>query len=287
MSRGIGRLLQVSLLTLAGAAVCGAQTVEMPSVEYPKLPCELRSEHKVFVQAPLSTRQELVRELSRDSHLVIAERPEEADYFILFAYTAVVADGSASFAGEATAMSGHAEMTAVKFVHYREGQVRPRILFYWQGERKTRNVPLPFGGAPANGFAAPRSTRSAVEELVGKLALWALTKKWSNTFSFDPFTNQLTISTGGKFEKNGAKAFLKQLKEARGDSYALSCAAASLPADVHPAKPSYWLDAPPAVPPRMVPFESQRIQPPAQSRPPGGGTRPRSFKRTKKGREDR
>jgi len=285
MYRGIRGLVQLILLTLAGATASAAQSFEMPNVEHPKTPCELRNEHRVFVHAPLSTRQEIVRELSKDDRLVIAERPEEADYFLVFAYTAV-ADPSAGFAGDAVGAAGHAEMTAVKFVRYHEEKVRPRILFYWQGERKTRSVPLPFRGMTANGFAAPRSTKSAVEELIGRFAVWALTKKWPHTFSFDQFTNQLTINTGGKFEKSGAKAFLKQLKEARGDSYALRCMTPLPPANVLPVSPSHWFDAlvePVATPPRTLPSKSPKAQPQTRSRPPGSFTRPRTFRQAKKG----
>lgn len=288
MNRGIRRLAQLILLTLVGASASAAQSLEMPNIEHPKFPCELRNEHRVFVHAPLSTRQQIVKELSKDSRLVIAERPEEADYFIIFAYTAV-ADASAGFAGDAAGAAGHAEMTAVKFVRYRDEQVRPRILFYWQGERKTRSVPLPLSGMTANGFAAPRSTKSAVEELIGRFALWALTKKWPHTFSFDQFTNQLTINTGGKFEKSGAKAFLKGLKEARGDSYAPRCTTPLPPADLLSASPSRWFDAPAepvATPPRTLPLESPKAQPQTRSRPPGGFRRPRTFRRVKKGRSD-
>lgn len=108
----------------------------------------------------------------------------------------------------------------VKFVNYREDQVRPRILFYWSDEKSSRSVPLPFSGVSPNGFTRPRSTKSAVEELIARFAVWTFTKKWPNTFYFDALTNQLTISRGGKLETSAAKAFLKKLKEARGDSYA-------------------------------------------------------------------
>lgn len=55
MCRGVRRMVQLILLTLAGAAAPAAQGFEMPNIEYPKLPCELRDEHRVFVHAPLST----------------------------------------------------------------------------------------------------------------------------------------------------------------------------------------------------------------------------------------
>ncbi|MBC8029217.1 MAG: hypothetical protein H7Z16_03825 [Pyrinomonadaceae bacterium] len=77
MYRGIRRLVQLFLLTLAGTFISAAQTFEMPNVEHPKLPCEVKNEHRVFVHAPLSTRQEIMRELSRDGQIVIAERSEE------------------------------------------------------------------------------------------------------------------------------------------------------------------------------------------------------------------
>lgn len=289
MNLGIRRLLQVFLMVSAAAAVSGAQTFEAPNIEYPSLPCELRSEHRVFVHAPLSTRQEIVRELSGRGDLVIAERPEEADYFLLFAYT-LVADGSAgAFAADTAGTGARAEMTAVKFVRYGGEKVRPRILFYWQGQKTSRSVPLPLSGMSAAGFTRPRSTRNAVEELIGRLSLWALTKKWPKTFSFDQFSNQLTITTGGKFETSGAKAFLKELKKARGDSYAQRCTPLQS-ANLFPAGPSPRLDAqgaPAAAPSIRLPFEHTGVKPPAQSRPRGGGARPRSFKRTKKGREDR
>ncbi|HMG73156.1 MAG TPA: hypothetical protein VK582_06600 [Pyrinomonadaceae bacterium] len=63
------------LLFLVGAAATHAQSLEMPKIEYANDLCELRIENRVFVQAPLSTRQALVKELREHSDLVIVERP--------------------------------------------------------------------------------------------------------------------------------------------------------------------------------------------------------------------
>jgi hypothetical protein len=214
----IGRSLLLLMLLVSGAVKSTAQSPEIPNIEYPTLPCELRNEHRVFVQAPLSTRDEIVKELRRHEEIIIAERPEDADYFLLFAYT-FGEDGLVETAGAV----GYAEMTAVKFVRLSKDQVRPRILFHWQGKKISRSVPIPFHGLSPTGFSRPRSTGSAVTELIGRLAGWALTKRWPKTFYFDQLTNQLTISTGGKFETNGTRAFLKELKKARGESYVQRC----------------------------------------------------------------
>jgi hypothetical protein len=262
MSSGLRKLGLLFTLLMMGVPVSFAQTA-IPDVEYPTKPCELRDEHRVFVQAPLSTREEIVKKLRGRDDLVIAERPEEADYFLFFAYTPF-AEG---VAGGATGAAARAEMTVVKFVNRGKNLVRPRILYYWGEEKSSRNVPMPFNGFSPSGFTRPHSNKSAVEQLIGRFALWALTKKWPNTFYFDQFTNQLTISRGGKLETSAAKAFLKKLKEARSDSYARECVQAQtplLPADMHPQTGSL-----------------------TQISPTHGGTRPRSFKRGKKGHRRR
>jgi hypothetical protein len=201
-----------------------------------------------------------VKELRRHTAIIIAERPEEADYFLLFAYRPVADGLGGSFTAETSGATGYAEMIAVKFVRSQKDQVRPRILFYWQGKKTSHSIQLPLSDVSPNGLSQPRSTKSAVEELIGRLVGWAITKKWPNTFHFDQFTNQLTISTGGKFETSGAKAFIKELKKARGDSYALKCAPPLLPTGILPAQPLLWPDAPVAVPPLPLPVERPRVR---------------------------
>src|ERR1044071_166385 len=161
MNSSVRTVLLVMLLSLA-TATTEAQTIEVPNIEYANNLCELRNENRVFVHAPLNTREQIVKELREHSNLLIAERPEEGDYFLMFAYTPV-AEGLGTM-GEAAGAAGYAELTAVKFVRYRKDQVRPRILFYWQGKKTSRSVPIPFNGLSSNGFSRPRSTRSAVEE---------------------------------------------------------------------------------------------------------------------------
>jgi hypothetical protein len=216
------RTLLLFMMLLSGAAY--GQNVEVPNVEYPNDLCELREENRVFVHAPPATRQKIVRELREQSGLYIVERPEEADYLLLFTYTPF-ADGSEgdSPLDASGAISARAELTAVKFVNLGEGQVRPRILFYWAAQKSFHSAPIPLNGLSPNGFALPRSGRGATQELGARLALWAIHKKWPRTFYFDQFTNQLTISTGGRLEINGTKAFLRELKNARSDAYARRC----------------------------------------------------------------
>jgi hypothetical protein len=244
----------------------------------------------VFVEAPLNTRQEIVKELRRNEDIVIAERPEDADYFLFFAYAPIAEGLGGSSTGETVGTAGYAEMTVVKFVNAQKDQKRQRILFYWQGKKTSHSVPLPFHGLSPNGFSRPRSTKSAVEELIGRFFGWAITKKWPKTFYFDQFTNQLTISTGGKFETSAAKAFIKELKNAQGDAYAQKCTQPLLHADTPLAQLSLWLDVPDApvvVPPPTVPVKRPRVRSPSQSRPRVGGARSRSFKHSKKGHRDR
>jgi hypothetical protein len=139
-----------------------------------------------------------------------------------------------------------------------------------------------------SGFTRPHSNRGAIEELIVRLALWGVGKKWPNTFYFDQFNNQLTISTSGKLETKGAKAFLKELKNARSDSYAYRCVTPPtlpMPANAIPARLSP-LNVIPVSPDKVVSLSDEwlQIQPTIQSRPRYIDGRPLSVKRTKKGR---
>jgi hypothetical protein len=209
------------MLLLAGAALANAQSFDLTDIEYANNLCELRSENRVFVHAPLNTRQELVNELRKHSDLVIVERPEEAEFFIMFAYSLAVAD-SPSALGLANAGNGGAEMAVLKYVSNQKDGKRPRILSYWSGKESIQTFPLPFTSISSAGFAGPRSGKSALGEVIARFALWFVGKK-SKRFEFDQFTNQLTINMGGKLERQGAKAFLRELKSARSSSYANRC----------------------------------------------------------------
>ena len=290
MSSGIRLLLLFMLLLLSGAA--GAQTFEVPNVEYPNNLCELRGDNRVFVNAPLSTRQKIVKELRGHSGLFVVERPEEADFMLLFTYTPFADDSMGGNPPDASgALASRAELTVVKFVNRGEEQVRPRILFYWSEQNSFHNVPLPLKGVSAAGFAAPRSGKGAAAELVARLALWAIHKKWPRTFYFDQFSNQLTISTGGRLEVKGAQAFLKELNNARSNAYALRCVSKpSPPANegAIPAATTPLLVIPdPTRAAETLPDESLRLHPPAENVPPLREGRPRSVKNPKKGHANR
>lgn len=209
------------MLLLAAVAVNNAQTFEVPNIEYPNDLCELRDENRVFVHAPLNTRQKIVKELRERSSLLIVERPEEADFLLLFTYAPFV-DGSSD--GTPSDANGvRAELAVVKFVTDPEGKARPRILFYWSAQKSSRSIPVPFTGISPSGFATSRSGKGAAAELIMRLALWAAHKKFPTRFYFDQFTNQLTIRMGGTLEVKGIKAFLQSLKNARSDAYARRC----------------------------------------------------------------
>lgn len=209
------------MLLLAGAALANAQSFDLPDIEYANNLCELRSENRVFVHAPLNTRQELVNELRKHSDLVIVERPEEAEFFIMFAYSLAVAD-SPSALGLANAGNGGAEMAVLKYVSNQKDGKRPRILSQWSGNESIQTFPLPFSSISSTGFVGPPSGKRALGEIIARFALWLVGKK-SKRLEFDQFTNQLTINMGGKLEKQAAKAFLRELKNARSSSYASRC----------------------------------------------------------------
>jgi hypothetical protein len=276
-------------LLLYGAA--HAQGLEVPNIEYPNDLCELRRENRVFIHAPLATRQKLLKELREHSDLSIVERPEDADFLLLFTYTPFsdgTEDGGPPDAGGA--MAARAELTVVKFVSRREEQARPRILFYWSEQKSFHSVPIPLKGLSPTGFASPRSGKSAAEELIVRLTLWAIHKKWPHNFYFDQFTNQLTISTGGKLEANGAKAFVKELKNARSDEYARRCAPRPVqPPDVGilPTSPTLRTVPDPAATAEPYPTQRPGAYPPIKERPQLNEGRPRSVRRSKKGSEER
>jgi hypothetical protein len=280
--------LLLSLLLLSGAA--RAQSLEVPNFEYAKDLCELREENRVFVHAPLSTREKIVKELRHRSDLFIVERPEEADFLLLFTYTPF-ADGSQDGNPlEANGpMAARAELTVVKFIKRSEEQVRPRILFFWSEQKSFHSVPIPLRGLSLNGFAMPRSGKSAATELIARLTLWAIHKRWPRNFYFDQFTNQLTISMGGKFEVDGTKAFLKELKTARGDAYMYKCARqpALLPAEgAIPKAPMPRIVIPDSiVTADRPPSEVTLGHPLIQNRPMLEEGRPRFIKRSRKRRK--
>jgi hypothetical protein len=289
MTSGTRAFWLFMLLLLSGAA--HAQTMETPNIEYPNDLCALRAENRVFVHAPLSTRQKILKELSKHSDLLIVERPEEADFLILFTYTPF-SDGSedGNPLDGSGAITARAELTVVKFVNRSEEQVRPRVLFYWASQKSFHSIPIPLRGLSPNGFALPTSGKSAGGELIVRLAMWLIHKKWPRTFYFDQFTNQLTISTGGKLEIKGTKAFLNELKTARSDAYASRCVsrpALPLAAPEIPTRPAphvVFPDPPaPAEPPSLT-EGPQEAHPPTGNGPPSGEVRPRSVKRSRKER---
>ena len=284
MNYGVTTLVLLTLL-LSGAVAAGAQSFEIPNIEYPNDLCELRAENRAFVHAPLGAREKLVKELREHSDLLIVERPEDADFLLLFTYTPFY-DGSAD--GNPPDVSGgmaaRAELAAVKFVTRGEGRVRPRILFYWSAQKSFRSVPVPLAGLSANGFVKPRSGKGAAAELIGRLALWAAHKKWPRTFYFDQFTNQLTVATGGKLENKGMKAFLKELKKARGDDYARRCAPPlALPsvANMIPERRAPLPRLPdPSLAAQRTPTEARPASRHVRNRSPKKGRRPRSIRRS-------
>src|SRR5438105_5442462 len=71
------------------------------------------------------------------------------------------------FAGQRAVLLSqrHAVIWEVGFEMEALVQVRPRILFYWSGQKSFHSIPLPLTGLSPNGFAMPRSGRSAAEEL--------------------------------------------------------------------------------------------------------------------------
>jgi hypothetical protein len=287
MNSGIRTLLLIMLLLSGTVANIAQQTFEPPKIEHANDLCELRAENRVFVQAPLNARGEIVKELRKHSDLFIVERPEEAAFFI-FAYTSFAEGQTGGFLGDTNGATARVELAVVKFVNYREDQVRPRVLFYWSDQKSVRSVTLPLSSMSGTGFTRPHSNRGAVEELIVRLALWGVGKKWPNTFYFDQFSNQLTISTSGKLETKGAKAFLKELKNARSDSYAYRCVTSptlAMPANAIPPRLSP-LDMVPVLPAKVLtlPDELLQVQPIIQSRPRYSDGQPLSIKRTKKGR---
>lgn len=289
MNYGV-RTLLLSVLLLSGAAAAIAQSFEMPGMEYANDMCELESKSRVFVQAPLNTRQKIVKILREHSDLQISEKPEDADFILLFTYTPY-ADSSADGGplDASGAVTARAELAAVKFVHLREDQVRPRILFYWTAQKSFHNIPLPLKGLSANGFAAPHSGKSALAELIARLTLWTAHKKWRG-FSFNQFSNELTVSMSGKFEVNGTKAFLKELKDARRDDYKRACASRPAPLPVKDSSlgtPALRVVLP--EPPSAVELPSAELLPKSQyvqSRPLSG-EHSRSVSRSKKARLDK
>lgn len=285
------RTISLAALLLSCALMVYAQNIETPDIEYANDLCELRDKNRVFVHAPLNTREQIVKELRKHSDLFIVERPEEADFFLIFTYTPLEGGSADGLPIATNGTTAGAELTAVKFVNYHEDKVRPRILFYWSDQKSLHNVPLPFSGISSNGFTMPRSGRSALGEGIARLFIWTISKKWSNKFYFDPFTNQLTVIKGGKLESKGAKAFLKALKEAQSSSYAYRCITLStttMPTDAIFGRLSA-LDVVPVSPAESAkvvspPDELLQVQPPTQSRSRYVYGQPSPTKRTKKGR---
>lgn len=278
------RTILLFTLLLSGAGAAGAQSFEVPNIEYPNDLCELRAENRAFVHAPLGTREKLLKELREHSDLLIVERPEEADFLLLFTYTPFYdgsADGQPPDVGGG--MAARAELAAVKFVARDAGQVRPRILFYWSAQKSFRGVQLPLSGLSANGFVRPRSGRGAAAELIGRLALWAAHKRWPRALYFDQFTNQLTIASGGKLEDKAVKAFLKELKKARGDDYARRCVPRLPPPPVAlsvPERRAPLAKLPgPSPEARRPPVEARPVTRHVRGRSPKRGRRPRACRR--------
>jgi hypothetical protein len=280
------RTLLLMMLLLSGAAAKAQQPFEIPKIEHANNLCELRDENRVFVNAPLNVRGDIVKEMREHSDLSIVERPEEADFF-LFAYTSLAEVSAGGSLGDTNGATARTELAVVKFINYKGDQVRPRVLFYWSAQKSARSITLPLSSISATGFTKPHSSKSVVEELIVRLALWGAGKKWPKTFYFDQFSNQLTISTSGKLETKGAKAFLKELKSARSDSYANRCVTPptqSMPANAIPARLSP-LNVIPVSPDKVVSLSDEwfQIQPTIQSRPRYSGGQLLSVKTTKKG----
>jgi hypothetical protein len=284
MNPAIRRDLLIMLL-LPAMAVTNAQTFEFPNIEYPNDLCELREANRVFVHAPLNTRQQIVKELREHSSLSIVERPEEADFLLLFAYSQFLDESAEGTPSDLNAT--RAELAVVKFVNHKEDEVRPRILFFWSAQKSFHSVPVPFTGISPNGFAKPHSGKSAAGELILRLTLWAVHKKWPTKFYFDQFTNQLTVAMGGGLEEKGARAFLKALKHARSDDYARRCSRPlALPTfgNAIPLGTSRLTRSVESVKPANSIFGNLPATAPVQSLQSNSEVRPRSLKRHDKRR---
>jgi hypothetical protein len=284
MNPGLRRVLLITFL-LSFGVLTNAQTFEVPNIEYPNDLCELRDQNRVFVHAPLNTRQQIVKELGKHSSLSIVERPEEADFLLLFTYSPFI-DGSAE-GTPSDLNAARAELAVVKFVSQAEGQVRPRILFFWSAQKSFHSVSVPFTGLSPTGISKPHSGKSAAGELILRLTLWAVHKKWPTKFYFDQFTNQLTVAMGGKLEEKGARAFLKALKHARSDDYARRCSAPiTLPTfgNAVPLETSRLTRAVESVKPANPLLATLQATTPVQSSQSNSEVRPRSVKRHHKRR---
>jgi hypothetical protein len=240
------RTFLLVMLLLPVAVATNAQ-FDVQNIEYANTLCELRIDNRVFVQAPLNTRGELVKEIRKHSDLVIVERPEESDFFLTFTYSVPGADSGNALV-DGNAQIALAEMVVFKFVNNKEKGTRPRVLGHWSNQKRVHSVPIPFQPL-TEGFQKSRSGRSAAEEIIGRIALWAIGRKWPDHLHFDQLTNQLTINLGGKLERKGAKWFLKELKTVRSDSYAAQCVEA-----LAVAKSNSW--RPPSASIRTLPLES-------------------------------
>jgi hypothetical protein len=211
-----------SLVALLLGAVAAKAQPEMPSREYAKDPCELRTDNRIFVEAPLKTRGSILKELSQHSNLSVVERPEEADFFLIFSYAGAEAASSNALANS-NLETLSAEMTVLKYVSNQKGGTRQRILLYWSEQRSIHTVHIPFSLVSSTGLNMPRSSKSLLAEIVGRGILWGVSKVWSKRFQFDPLSDQLTLNVNEKLEISAIKWFLKELKNVRSSSNNHQC----------------------------------------------------------------
>jgi hypothetical protein len=211
------------MLLLLGTSTTIAQSPDMPKTEIAKYPCELISERRVFVDAPLNQRDEIVKQLTKHSDLVIVERPEEADFFLTFTNALQVAGGG-NFLQLDSAETAAAEIVVWNRVNDLKGGERQRVLLHWSGRNSFYSATIPWSGITSSGFRGPSSGKKAGAELIGRGVLEIICRIWPGRCQVDQYRNQVTIIKGGKLETEGAKWFLDQLKKIRNGFYDGGCA---------------------------------------------------------------
>lgn len=211
----------VVLLAL-GAGLSAAQPFKPPAdIEYGDL-SELGQPARIFVHSTPDAyaRVAIVKELERHPEfVVVVGRPEDAQAYLLY-YGPGVEEGAsvlrAEGAGEVN-LSG--TLVVFRMVEGCQGE-RPRQLFI-DRRVKTVSARLPLPLTAMNGFAAqgpgiPRPSGKALgAELVVRLGLFLMQKKYPGAVNFDQGTATLALSFSQKAEKQTAKSLIEALKKAR------------------------------------------------------------------------
>ena len=216
------RTFLLLMLMLIVTTTTKAHFPEMPNIEFAKYPCELISERRVFVDAPFNQRDEIVKQLTKHSDLVIVERPEEADFFLTFTNALQVA-GAGNFLQLENAETAAAEIVVWTRVNDPKGGERQRVLLHWSGRNSFYSVTVPWSGITSSGFHGTSSGKKAGAELIGRGVIELISRIWPDRFQVDQLRNQVTIIKGGKLETEGAKWFLHQLTKIRNGFYAGVC----------------------------------------------------------------